>query len=198
MKKLALATLSILAITFTSCKNEAKKTETETESTVTEMKNENEKTLSETSKSVAFMLESKSGGNATGKVNFKQDGDMVMFEASLSGLKPGMHAIHIHENADCSSEDGKSAGGHWNPTMKNHGKWGDEAGYHKGDIGNFKVEDDGTGSISMQTNEWCIGCGDNTKDILGKSIIVHQGIDDFKSQPSGDAGARMSCGGIIQ
>ena len=50
----------------------------------------------------------------------------------------------------------------------------------------------------MQTELWCIGCGDETKDVLGKAIIVHDGTDDYTSQPSGAAGARVSCGGIIQ
>jgi len=52
--------------------------------------------------------------------------------------------------------------------------------------------------VTFLTKEWCIGCGDDSKDIIGKSIIVHQGTDDFKSQPSGAAGSRISCGGIIQ
>ena len=67
-------------------------------------------------------------------------------------LSPGMHAIHLHEKADCSSPDGKSAGGHWNPTFSKHGKWGDENGYHKGDIGNFEVDENGNG-LSHNGNE---------------------------------------------
>ena len=118
--------------------------------------------------------------------------------AIISELTPGEHAIHIHNSSDCSSPDGKSAGGHWNPTAKPHGKWGAETGYHKGDIGNFTADENGNGTISFTTNEWCIGCGDDTKDILGKGIIVHAGVDDLTSQPSGAAGARVSCAGIIQ
>ncbi|MGB2416167.1 MAG: superoxide dismutase family protein, partial [Flavobacteriaceae bacterium] len=53
-------------------------------------------------------------------------------------------------------------------------------------------------TVEFSTDEWCIGCGDPTKDILGKGVIVHQGVDDFVSQPSGAAGSRVSCGGIIQ
>ena len=123
---------------------------------------------------------------------------MVMMEALISGLTPGTHAIHIHEKADCTSPDGKSAGGHWNPTMVKHGKWGDAEGYHKGDIGNMEAGEDGTAKVSMKTDEWCIGCGDEKKDLLGKSIIVHKGVDDFTTQPTGDAGGRVSCGGIIE
>ncbi|MGK0386337.1 MAG: Cu-Zn family superoxide dismutase, partial [Patiriisocius sp.] len=70
--------------------------------------------------------------------------------------------------------------------------------YHKGDIGNFMVNKDGTGDIKLRTDQWCIGCDDKAKNIVGKAIIVHQGTDDFTSQPSGAAGARVSCGGIIQ
>ena len=90
-----------------------------------------------------------------------------------------MHAIHIHEKADCASPDGKSAGGHWNPTFENHGQWGSEKGYHKGDIGNFTVDNNGVGAISMSTDQWCIGCDDPAKNILGKAVIIHQGEDDL-------------------
>jgi len=118
--------------------------------------------------------------------------------AVMDGLTEGTHAIHIHDKADCSSADGKSTGGHWNPTATPHGKWGAAEGYHKGDIGNFNADAKGNGTITHITDEWCIGCGDSNKDILGKAIIVHQGTDDFTSQPSGAAGARVSCGGIIE
>jgi Cu-Zn family superoxide dismutase len=119
--------------------------------------------------------------------------------AMIKGLSEGSHAIHLHEKSDCSSEDGKSSGGHWNPTGQPHGKWGAESGYHKGDIGNFNVKNEGEETVvNFSTDQWCIGCGDETKDILGKGIIVHQGEDDFTSQPSGAAGSRVSCGGIIE
>lgn len=143
-------------------------------------------------------FEPKSGSNVSGTVVFTQIGDRVYMEAELEGLTPGTHAIHLHEKADCSAEDGTSTGGHWNPTFEPHGAWGDEAGYHRGDIGNFEVGDDGLGSISFDTDLWCIGCEDETKNILGKAVIVHQGADDFVSQPSGAAGARISCAAVIE
>jgi Cu-Zn family superoxide dismutase len=135
----------------------------------------------------------------------KKDAEKVMVEETvevvkkkLRGLTPGVHAVHIHEKADCSSPDGKSAGGHWNPTMSKHGKWGDAEGYHKGDIGNLTADENGNGRITLETDEWCIGCDDETKNVLGKAIIVHQGVDDYKTQPTGAAGGRVSCGGIIE
>lgn len=143
-------------------------------------------------------VEPKNNSNVSGMVVFTEINDRVYMEAELEGLTPGSHAIHLHEKADCSSDDGTSTGGHWNPTFAPHGAWGDEAGYHKGDIGNFEVGDDGVGSISFDTDEWCIGCEDETKNILGKAVIVHQGADDFVSQPSGAAGARISCAAVIE
>jgi Cu-Zn family superoxide dismutase len=195
MKKISISILAIALIVFIGCKDEKKDMENETENMEETM---NEEPQEIEMKEVNFVLESKSDSKATGKVSFTEESGMVRLNANFMGLAPGTHAIHIHEKADCSAADASSSGGHWNPTFKDHGKWGDEKGYHRGDIGNFEADDAGNGSISMQTSEWCLGCDDDTKNILGKAIIVHQGADDFVSQPSGDAGARVSCGGIIQ
>jgi Cu-Zn family superoxide dismutase len=192
MKKIGLSLTAIVLIALIGCKENKKDAEEvvveETVETVEEL----------APKSVEFILESKSESTATGKVAFTEMNGKVNFEVKLTGLTPGEHAIHIHEKADCSSPDGKSTGGHWNPTMAAHGKWGAAEGYHKGDIGNLTADENGEASISMETDEWCIGCVDEKKDILGKAIIVHQGVDDFTTQPTGDAGGRISCGGIIQ
>jgi len=186
----------LLSITFlVACKKEKK-----TEEVIEVEKIEVEKVKTETTdkKTMTITLSPKSESTVSGTVNFVQENGQVKLAANMTGLTEGVHAIHIHQTADCSSVDGKSTGGHWNPTAQPHGKWGTEEGYHKGDIGNFTVEADGLGAIKMMTDEWCIGCGDKNKDILGKAIIVHQGTDDFTSQPSGAAGARVSCAGIIE
>lgn len=146
---------------------------------------------------VTMAIMPKSGSSVSGIASFKESGNKVRFDATFSGLKPGLHAIHIHEKSDCSAPDASSAGGHWNPTFKNHGKWGSVA-YHRGDIGNFTADASGKGKISMSTDEWCIGCGDPLKDILNKSIIVHEGADDFVTQPTGNAGGRLACSAIIK
>ncbi len=193
--------LSALAwVVLSSCNDANKKSEQDGDATPEETTEMDARTPADNSgsKTVEFKLEAKSESQATGKVSFTEENGMVTLNAKLSGLEPGIHAIHIHESSDCSAPDGKSAGGHWNPTFEEHGKWGDDDGYHKGDIGNFEADEDGYGTVTMTTDEWCIGCNDDTRNILGKSIIVHQGADDFVSQPSGDAGARVSCGGIIQ
>lgn len=148
-------------------------------------------------KKLNLTFESKSNSQVTGTASFIEKNGSVTFSATVSGLQPGPHAIHIHEKSDCSAADATSAGGHWNPTFKKHGKW-DVGEYHKGDIGNFTADASGKGTISLTTDQWCIGCGDPAKDILGKGLIVHQGSDDFTTQPTGNAGARLACSAIIQ
>ena len=194
MKKLGLLLTATAMLTFVSCKNEKKDAdslEELTESVEVEEVKEAPKTLS-------VMMESKSGSNAIGQVVFTEENGVVKMDAKFEGLTEGTHAIHIHEKADCSADDGTSTGGHRNPTHERHGKWGDAEGYHKGDIGNMVADANGMAKISMETDEWCIGCDDENKNIVGKAIIVHDGEDDFVSQPTGDAGGRVSCGGIIE
>lgn len=190
MKKASILVISLSLLSIISCKNDKKSTEN------TEPKQVEAETPKP--KEVVVNLMAKSDSKATGTVVFTEENGTVNMKATLSGLEPGEHAIHIHESSDCSAPDGKSAGGHWNPTNEQHGKWGAETGYHKGDIGNFTADENGNGSISMTTDEWCIGCDDETKNIIGKGIIVHAGKDDFTTQPTGDAGGRVSCGGIIE
>ena len=195
MKKLQTTALALLLITAFGCKQakkEAEKTTEEVEETVEQVAEKMDPEV------ITFSMEPKSDSNVSGEVVFTQDEGQVIMRATFLGLDEGEHAIHLHEKADCSSPDGKSTGGHWNPTYEQHGKWGSEDGYHKGDIGNFTADADGNATVEFMTDEWCIGCGDDTKDILGKAVIVHQGVDDYTSQPSGAAGARIACTGIIQ
>jgi Cu-Zn family superoxide dismutase len=144
-----------------------------------------------------MQLEAKSNSNVKGTATFTEKNGVVSMTARVSGLKPGVHAIHIHEKADCSAGDATSAGGHWNPTHVQHGKWGDNV-HHKGDIGNFTADDQGEATVTFATDQWCIGCGDITKDILNKGLIVHDKADDYVTQPTGNAGGRVACAGIIK
>lgn len=194
MKNLKLVVLAFTLVFATSCKDSKKENETIVE---TEAVKNVENTIVKY-KNLSILLSPKSGSDIKGTLNFSEENGQVTMNGSISGLEVGKHAIHIHEKADCSSDDGKSSGGHWNPTAQPHGAWGDATGYHKGDIGNLTANANGIATITKTTDEWCMGCGDETKDILGKAIIVHIGVDDMKSQPSGDAGTRIGCAGIIQ
>ena len=199
MKKQTLILMTLLTIGLVSCKNDKKSNDmdnSDTEMSADTTSMDSPAMSGDEMKKVTVELKSTGGSTAKGNVVFTQENGQVKMTAVLSGLKPGMHAIHIHENADCSADDGTSAGGHWNPTDEQHGKWGSADGYHRGDIGNMEADANGNATITFTTDEWCIGCDDAKMNIIGHGIIVHGGADDFTSQPSGDAGARVACGEI--
>lgn len=132
-----------------------------------------------------------------GTVRFEQDGNEVKMKLDiLVPTKANQSvAVHIHEMGDCG-DMGNHAGGHWNPTSKKHGEWG-SAEFHSGDIGNIQLDGEGKGTKEITSSLWSIGGSDST-NILNKTIIVHGGVDDYTSQPSGNSGARIGCGVIKQ
>ena len=143
-------------------------------------------------------IAAKSSSTVKGTATFSDEGKAgLKLVIDVSGAPPGTHAVHIHEKGDCSSPDGKSAGDHWNPTHMEHGKWGAPEGHHHlGDIGNLEVKADGTGTITLTTDKWTAS-GGGVNDVVGHAIIVHGGVDDFKTQPTGNAGPRIGCGVIV-
>lgn len=142
-------------------------------------------------------MNSASGSSVTGTANFTQTGDMtVRMSLEVQGLTPGEHALHLHQNGDCSAPDATSAGGHWNPTGMAHGKRG-EGEFHAGDVINLTADAEGKVSWSEEINGWTIGGSDST-NIVGHGIIIHEKLDDFKTQPTGAAGGRVACGVIME
>lgn len=200
MKKLVLSITVIAMFAFVGCKNENKDLDSlnGVNDSIEAETNANADLNKEQPKTVSVPMLSKSGSKVNGEVVFTEKDGVVTMEGKFEGLTPGTHAIHLHETADCSAADAMSSGGHWNPTHQKHGKWGDAEGYHKGDIGNLVADADGTSKITMETDEWCIGCGDENKDIIGKAVIIHEAPDDFVTQPTGNAGGRVACGGVIK
>ena len=139
-------------------------------------------------------LEPTRGNTAAGEVRFRHQGDAVIVEGRVSGLKPGQeHGFHIHEKGDCSSGDGMSAGGHFNPTAKPHGPL--HAEHHVGDLPALKAGADGVASFSVRVAGMGIGSG--AADIVGRALIVHAQPDDYSTQPTGNSGARIACA-VIQ
>lgn len=135
-------------------------------------------------------LEPTKGNNTQGTVTFAQRGDRVRVTAQISGLKPDAeHGFHIHEKGDCSSGDGMSAGGHFNPTGKPHGP--QSAPHHAGDMPSLRADAYGNANASFELAEVAIGSG--PADIVGKGLIVHRDPDDYKTQPTGNAGPRLAC-----
>ena len=104
--------------------------------------------------------------------------------------------MHIHEGSECDNINGAKAGGHWNPTEEPHSLWGVGA-FHSGDIGNIKINKTGyTKYVMLDTlGRWTIG-GGKTTNVINRTIIIHSGVDDGKTQPSGNAGGRIGCGAI--
>lgn len=147
-------------------------------------------------KSAVADITAKNNSSVSGSAIFTEKAEKVKVDISITGVGAGPVAVHIHETGDCNSDDGKSAGGHWNPTGENHGKWGDPP-FHSGDIGNITIDQYGAGSLSLidTHGRWTIG-GPQETNIINKAIIVHLGHDDLHSQPTGAAGARIGCGVI--
>jgi Cu-Zn family superoxide dismutase len=132
------------------------------------------------------------GNHVTGTVTFTKVADGVKVVADIQGLTPGKHGFHIHEFGDCSAPDGTSAGGHFNPDKHNHGAPMD-MNRHEGDMGNIEANTSGTGHLEYVDKTLELE-GDHS--IIGKSMIIHANEDDLKTQPTGNAGARLACGVI--
>ncbi len=132
------------------------------------------------------------GNNVSGTVTFTRATDGIKVVADVTGLSKGKHGFHIHEFGDCSSADGASAGGHFNPDMKPHGGPTD-MNRHEGDMGNFTADETGKAHLEYTDRSLTF---DGPHSIIGRSLIVHRDADDLKSQPAGNAGPRIACGVI--
>lgn len=132
---------------------------------------------------------------ALAELTEKENGVQINIEAT--DLTPGKHGFHIHETGKCEAPDFKSAGGHFNPTDASHGKEHGEAS-HAGDLPNLEISEDGTGSIEYLAENVTLKSGEKQSLVGedGTALIIHEGADDYKSQPSGDAGSRVACGVI--
>lgn len=138
-------------------------------------------------------IHSTQGNKCHGTVQFSQIGDKVKVVATIEGLTPNQkHAIHIHETGDCTSADGMSAGGHYNPEGHQHGLAA-AAKRHAGDLGNLQADAQGKAHYELTVDNISIVGMKNP--ILGRAVIVHAKEDDG-GQPVGNAGARLGCGVI--
>jgi Cu-Zn family superoxide dismutase len=144
---------------------------------------------------VTAALKPTAGSTVAGTVTFTQKGDKVLVSATVSGLAPGGHGFHIHDKGDCSAPDATSAGGHFNPTGKPHGEpAGSE--HHAGDMPMLQADSSGNATLTVELGSITIGSGPG--DITGKAVIIHKDADDYKTQPTGNSGARVACGVITK
>ena len=135
------------------------------------------------------------GNSASGTVRFEQTGKNVLVTGEVRGLKPNAeHGFHVHEKGDCSSGDGMSTGGHFNPDAKPHGQHS-QGMHHAGDLPSLKANASGVATFSFETSTITLGSG--STDVMGKGLIVHRDPDDYKTQPTGNAGPRLACAVIV-
>ena len=135
------------------------------------------------------------GNAAAGTVTFTRNGDRVHVIAEVSGLTSGAHGFHVHEKGDCSAPDATSAGGHFNPGGQPHGNPAAGA-HHAGDMPMLVA--DASGNAMLDTLLDTVTIGGGAADIVGRAVIVHKDADDFKTQPTGNSGARVACGVIAR
>jgi Cu-Zn family superoxide dismutase len=136
-------------------------------------------------------LQPTKGNKVSGTVEFVQIGDRVRITAKVAGLAPnGEFGFHIHEVGDCGSGDGMSTKGHFNPHGKPHAHHS-AAERHAGDLPSLKS--DGSGNATLSADLDIITVAPGPASIVGRGLIVHVQPDDFKTQPTGNAGARSAC-----
>lgn len=148
-----------------------------------------------TAKAAVVNLASASGSLVSGRLSVVPMNDGVHLTGEVGGLSPGStHAIHIHEKGDCSAADASSAGGHFNPAGAPHGKVGSGA-HHGGDMDNIVANAEGVAKVDVHASGVTLG-GAAVNDVAGKAVIVHAAADDYRTQPTGNAGGRVACGVI--
>jgi Cu-Zn family superoxide dismutase len=117
----------------------------------------------------------------------------ILLDADFTALPPGVHAFHIHDTGKCEPPDFKSAGGHFNPEEDEHG-FENPAGPHAGDLPNIHVSENGKLHIEVLNQR--VFLSDGLLDDDGAAIVIHEGPDDYKTDPAGAAGPRIACGVI--
>ena len=137
-------------------------------------------------------------GQSVGTAQLTQVGNVVRIVVEAKGLQPGLHALHIHAVGKCDPPDFTSAGAHFNPTNKQHGALNPQ-GSHAGDLPNLNVAADGTGRLETATEQISLGSGPTSLwDADGSSLVLHAAPDDFKTDPTGNSGARVACGVVTK
>lgn len=120
-------------------------------------------------------------------------GDGIEVRVQAAGLPPGHYGVHVHAVGRCEGPDFASAGAHWNPTGRQHGKLNPE-GHHLGDMDNLDVDESGAGRLEFRIENAAIGGVQGLFDADNAALVIHAAPDDYRTDPSGNSGARIGCG----
>jgi len=132
-------------------------------------------------------------GRPVGSLTMSEDSNGVTIKIDASAIPAGTHGVHLHEKGLCEGPKFESAGGHWNPAGKQHGR-DNPMGAHLGDLANFEIGASGTASTSFLVGGVTLsGAGNALADADGTSLVVHAKADDYKTDPSGNSGDRVAC-----
>lgn len=136
------------------------------------------------------------GGRTVARATLAQAGDSVRVRVEAAGLAPGAYGAHLHSTGRCDAPAFASAGPHWNPTMREHGQ-DNPKGAHLGDLPNLMVGTDGRGTFEYSVPGASLSRGANPLlDADGAALVIHAQADDYRTDPSGNSGARIACGVI--
>lgn len=143
-------------------------------------------------KAICVLRPTAGNESVRGTIRFTAAAGGVLVEARVEGLAPGAHGFHVHEWGDLDCTDGMCTGGHFNPTNEPHGA-PEAAARHAGDLGNLEAGPDGVAIYKRLDARLRL---DGPNSVVGRGIVVHAQPDDFATQPTGNAGARLATGVI--
>jgi Cu-Zn family superoxide dismutase len=137
-------------------------------------------------------------GKTVGQATLTESPHGVLVHVTLTGAPAGAHAFHIHTTGKCDAPMFMTAGGHFNPAMKQHGI-NNPMGMHAGDLPNVDVPASGALTFDVFATDVTLKSGANSlMDADGSAVMLHQGLDDYKGDPAGNAGARIACGVVTR
>ena len=193
MRILAIATLSLA---LTACGTE-QQADTEAPAGNDQSADASTPAPGETAGQAATATLRSADGESRGQATATEMGDGIQIRLAVAGMEPGTYAAHVHTTGRCDPPAFESAGGHWNPTDQQHGRE-DPQGPHKGDLPNVTVGADGSGTLDFAiTGVTIAGGAMPLLDADGAAMMIHAKPDDYRSQPSGDAGDRIACGDFV-
>ena len=137
-------------------------------------------------------------GQVVGDAVARREGGVVKVRLTVRGFTPGTHGVHLHQAGRCDAPDFASAGPHWNPASRQHGRLNPQ-GPHLGDLPNLQVRENGAGRIDFDVPVPAGTAADANPllDADGTSIVIHAAADDERTDPSGNSGARIACGRFV-